>query len=292
VTPAVSALQRVAGHGEILFAPAMFPFASTNLWYGLDDIGSYDAVGLRWHDMLYERVFGVSRSIDEAMPACMAGLQLFGVQTVMGGSGTFSAGTPPALAPAGAIAGFPYYRVPGDGEVSLVGQSIAVAGDGTALRMAASCGLDPDTEVLLDGPAFRPADDRPAGPVRGARLVGQRARIVERRPGELIVDSAAAGPSWLVVRQNWAPGWTATVDGRRSSVQRVDVAFQGVRLAVGRHRVVLVYRPSALTAGTAVSLASIVAGLLVAAAALGDGRRRHHHPGTSAAGLEPAVERR
>lgn len=263
VTPAVAALQRAAGQGEVVFAPAMFPFASTNLWFGLHDVGSYDAVGLRWHDMLYDRVFGVTRSIDEAVPACVARLQLFGVQTVMGGPGTFTAGATRSLPPAGTIAGYPYYRVPGASEVSLVGTSVAERGDGTAMRTVSSCGFDSSANVVIDGPRFLPGDDTPPGPRHGVALGPHAVRVVDLQAGRLAIDTSASRDAWLVVRQTWAPGWQATVDGRSVSVNRVDVSFQGVRVPAGTHRVELTYRPAALTAGTALSLGSVAVGVVL-----------------------------
>ncbi len=51
----------------------------------------------------------------------------------------------------------------------------------------------------------------------------------------------------------WAPGWTATLDGRPVPVVRANFAFRGVAVPAGTHRVELRYRPTRLFAGLWVS---------------------------------------
>ncbi len=74
-------------------------------------------------------------------------------------------------------------------------------------------------------------------------------------------DVLAEAPGLLIRSEAWAPGWTATVDGRRAEVVRVDCALQGVWLEAGDRAVRFVYAPTGFMVGRWVSLA---AGLLVA----------------------------
>lgn len=70
-------------------------------------------------------------------------------------------------------------------------------------------------------------------------------------------------PGMLVVSQSWAPGWKATVDGRRAPVLRADGFVQGVPVGAGAHTVKLVYEAPGLRAGELLSVGTIV-GLLLA----------------------------
>jgi uncharacterized membrane protein YfhO len=72
-----------------------------------------------------------------------------------------------------------------------------------------------------------------------------------------------ARKSVLVVQTPFDRGWEAWQDGRAAAVLKVDVGLLGVALDAGEHKVELSYRNPYLTAGTAVSLASL---LILAAA--------------------------
>jgi hypothetical protein len=77
---------------------------------------------------------------------------------------------------------------------------------------------------------------------------------------ELSVPDGAAGI--VVVTDTVGPGWTATVDGRPTNVVPVDLAFRGLSVPAGPHRVVLEYHPIASSLGL---LLVVVAALGVAA---------------------------
>src|SRR5262249_37762391 len=75
------------------------------------------------------------------------------------------------------------------------------------------------------------------------------------------VAIAATGPGILVLDDRWAPGWSATVDDRTTSVLRVDGILRGVLLASGSHQAIFSYRPAGFWLG--VPLALIVASALI-----------------------------
>ncbi len=56
----------------------------------------------------------------------------------------------------------------------------------------------------------------------------------------------------------FAAGWTAAVDGKRSRVIPVNVAFRGVPLLAGTHRVELRYNPPGFKIGAGISLMSLL----------------------------------
>lgn len=119
--------------------------------------------------------------------------------------------------------------------------------------------LDPafpvrETVLLEDGPGL---EARGASPTTGG------VRVIRWRPGRISLETTAEGPAILLVLQAWEAGWTATVDAQESQVERADFAFQAVRLAAGRHRVELAFRPRGLREGLLLALVGVL-GLVLA----------------------------
>jgi hypothetical protein len=102
----------------------------------------------------------------------------------------------------------------------------------------------------------RLADPRPRVEASG------NARVLETTYGandvSLLVEASRS--SDLLLRDGWAPGWAARVDGE-PAVLRASGRHRSVRVPAGRHRVAMEYRPPGLR------LALGVGGLALAAAA-------------------------
>jgi hypothetical protein len=270
VTPALREVRSVVGQSQVLWTGGSFPPPTTGLWFGLHDIGSYDALGLRWHDDLYQRVFKTPYPSDEAMPACLAELQLFGVQWVVGGDGRFvtpGTGGLPASGQAGTVA---YYRVPRAAQASFVPFAVDAPGDATALATASSCQFDPNQVVLLAGADYRPKDTSPFRPLPGpASGATGTAAVVASSLQSLTIHTSSPTGGWVVVRQAWAPGWRAQLDGSTTlPVRRADVAFQAVEVPAGDHVVELRYQPTSVAVGTGVSITALVGVALAVTVAL------------------------
>jgi hypothetical protein len=111
---------------------------------------------------------------------------------------------------------------------------------------------DPRREIVLEGSAPEPALDGSGHDslVRGAsaRLVG--AFAPERF--ELAVETPV--PGWLVVREAFARGWSATVEGKAAAILPADVAFRGVLVPSGVSRVVFEYSAPGAVPGAVLSL--------------------------------------
>jgi hypothetical protein len=263
-TPAVLAVTKQISNGETLFTGQSFPFASTNLWFGLHDIGSYDAIGFKWHDALYEKAFAVRSPSVERMPACRNVLRLFGVQWVVGGNGMWHSSRGGGLRASTTIRGVPVYRVPESSLVSLVGSAVeSTGGDQRALAAATNCAFNPNRTVILDASSFDASARGTLGETIGTSAAAGTAHIDGQSATQIIVGTSSARRGWLVIRQSYAPGWTARVDGRSVPLMRADVAFQAVEVPAGTHRVVLEYQPHSLSIGFVISLVSVL-GTLVA----------------------------
>ena len=61
-----------------------------------------------------------------------------------------------------------------------------------------------------------------------------------------------------MVTRSWDPGWKAAVDGEEVPLVRADLAFMGVSVPQGEHRVTLTYRPVSFRAGALISALSLI----------------------------------
>jgi hypothetical protein len=142
----------------------------------------------------------------------------------------------------------------------------SVVDDGAlALESVVGRGFDPSITAVVEGdPEISPV----AGSARGT------ATYEEVSPEDVRLEVVANGPSILVVRNTWEPGWEATVDGRPARLVRADFFLQGVPVPEGHHEVRLVYREPAIGRGILGSALAWTALLVlgVAAAVIGRGR--------------------
>jgi hypothetical protein len=126
----------------------------------------------------------------------------------------------------------------------------------------------PDQTALLAWAAHRPAEEADVAGFVGAPPRGVAAApragpkpAVSYRVGDNSVRASTRGEdaALVVVSQNRSDGWTARVDGRAAPVVAVDGALMGVFVPPGDHTVVLRYLPRTFVAGSAISLAALVA---------------------------------
>lgn len=108
------------------------------------------------------------------------------------------------------------------------------------------------------------------GPVADG-LTSGRAAVVEDLPTKVRVRTETAGPGLLVLNDIFAPGWSASVDGRPSPILAANYLARGVPVGPGAHEVLFRYRPPLLAAGWAVALLALAGAV---AAALFERRRR------------------
>ena len=84
----------------------------------------------------------------------------------------------------------------------------------------------------------------------GKEIANGRARVSTRREGiDLFLDVDAAAPAWIVVSQTFWRGWKAEIDGTAAPLHYANLAFVGVRVSAGRHRIALRYRPMSVEVG-------------------------------------------
>jgi hypothetical protein len=130
-----------------------------------------------------------------------------------------------------------------------------------AALTAMSAGLPEDTVVWEGGPAL----------ARGEGAV----RWLEYLPERLVLEAESDRPTALVLAEQFAAGWTATVDGEATPIWPTSVTARGVSLPAGRHRIELRYATPGLREGLFMSAAGL---FLVALLIAVDLRRRTRSP--------------
>jgi membrane protein YfhO len=107
-------------------------------------------------------------------------------------------------------------------------------------------GFDPARDVALEGPRQAACG---AGSVARGRTV----------PGVERYEVQSDGAGYLVMRDSFATGWTATVDGGAAAVLRANGKHRAVAVPAGRHVVELRYDPPGLRLGLALTVLAAVA---------------------------------
>ncbi len=130
----------------------------------------------------------------------------------------------------------------------LVDRILAVDGAAKARKVIAD-GLDlAHAAVVVGGPSatFSGADS------------GQ-VRTIAYEPDRLAVETTAGdGGAFLVLAENFYPGWRAWIDDRPTVIYRTDVAFRGVKIPRGKHSVRMQFDPKTLYWALGMSLISVV----------------------------------
>jgi Bacterial membrane protein YfhO len=103
----------------------------------------------------------------------------------------------------------------------------------------------------------------PTRPLPDGALVTGTARIVQETPEQLVVETDAAMPAYLVVSDSFDPGWSATIDGGPATIYPAYCAFRAVFLPRGKHSVVFQYSPAGFKLGLVISLCGMLAGLVL-----------------------------
>jgi hypothetical protein len=118
--------------------------------------------------------------------------------------------------------------------------------------------IDPHRAAIVEGNADCCAAANSAPPP---------VEVLSYSPGRVMLRATLPTPAYLVAAESWAPGWQARVNGRPVKVYPTNLAFQGLPLGAGRQEVLLEYVPESAYVALAVSAASWLALLYVAARA-------------------------
>ena len=100
--------------------------------------------------------------------------------------------------------------------------------------------------------------------------------IKSYEPNQLKYDVVTQKGGVVVFAENYYPGWTATVDGQPVEVGRVDYILRAIKVAPGKHEIVLSFFPTTVDVTERIAYASyaILLAVVLLLAYLGWRRRK------------------
>lgn len=108
-------------------------------------------------------------------------------------------------------------------------------------------------------------DGAPSGWIGEAGTTGAGlARFEVDDPEHLVIEVDASARGFLVLADQYFPGWRAQVNGTEMPIMRANYLFRAVEVPAGKSRVELRYLPPSLLAGVAISAATAMVLLLLA----------------------------
>jgi hypothetical protein len=96
------------------------------------------------------------------------------------------------------------------------------------------------------------------GEMRVRELAPGEVRVVSYAASAVRLRTRSAGEGFLVAGEAWYPGWEARIDGQPARLYAADVAFRGLRVPAGEHRVEMRFVPRILYRSAAVSLLALL----------------------------------
>ena len=207
--------------------------ANIGLWGGL----SSDLPAGRLLDMLAVRRVAVN-----------PGSEMFGVKEV-GGKLTFSYDAARFRQVLQARTASVFESVCAMPRAYFVSRARRVSGTAQAVEEIMKPGFDPLKEVLLERDFAGMVDE-----VNGSATV----EFIEDLPERIVLRTNSTGPGFVVLADQFYPGWTAKVDGKPTPIYRANGLFRSVPIVGGEQRIEFDYRPISFRAGSAISLLTLV----------------------------------
>jgi hypothetical protein len=114
--------------------------------------------------------------------------------------------------------------------------------------------FNPAEEVILEEkPSL--ASYEPSG---GSHNSKESVEIITYEPNEIIIEvTVKEKPKFLVLADNYYPGWEVAVDGKKDKIYKADFILRGVYLLPGEHRVRFFFNPLSFKIGSLISLLTI-----------------------------------
>lgn len=80
--------------------------------------------------------------------------------------------------------------------------------------------------------------------INGSSKLSQgTARIIEYNPNKVSIKAVTKGDAFLVLTDNYYPGWKATVNGKNAKIYKANYSFRGVFVPKGESNVIFTYVP-------------------------------------------------
>lgn len=136
------------------------------------------------------------------------------------------------------------------------------------LRRPDQSNFDPGTLTVLEHNSSREVGPSPTSSDNPA--TGTEAAFLEDTPNYIAITATTGGARFLVLTDQFYPGWRARIDGRPTEIFRANGLFRAVLVPAGKHLLEFQFSPASVKAGVILNLAAlaIIASMMIAAAAL------------------------
>lgn len=104
--------------------------------------------------------------------------------------------------------------------------------------------FDPRTTILLP-------DGTPSLPITQATYA--KATILSYTPNKIVINTDSDAAQLLFLSDAYAPGWNATIDGKKTNIYPANYAFRSLAIPAGVHRIEMVYTPNSIIIGAILS---------------------------------------
>jgi len=118
-------------------------------------------------------------------------------------------------------------------------------------------------QVAADAAKTAVVEDVSLAQAQSVSSGGGTVQFIKSAATDVTLDVAARSPSFLVLADSYYPGWEATIDGRGSQIFATDLAFEGVFVPAGTHRIEFHYGPQSFRVGLVIALLALVTLVLV-----------------------------
>jgi hypothetical protein len=145
----------------------------------------------------------------------------------------------------------------------VVHQAVVADNADTVLAYLRAADFNPQGLLVLENDQSLPSLIHDVASAAQSQDAQDMVVITHHSPASIEIQANLNSPGFLVLLDNYYPGWQAYVDGQRASIVRAYYFARAVHLDAGAHTVRFVYRPLSFYGGVGLA----VAGLLIIAAA-------------------------
>lgn len=79
-------------------------------------------------------------------------------------------------------------------------------------------------------------------------------KLIKYEAGKIDIKTQTSNNSFLVLSDNYYPGWKAKIDGNNTNIYRTNYTFRGIVVPKGEHKIEFSYEPNSLKVGIMISL--------------------------------------
>ncbi len=95
--------------------------------------------------------------------------------------------------------------------------------------------------------------------LRASGAQGDSISVIKYEAERVVIQTTTETPGYLILTDEYYPGWLATVDGQPAAITRAYGLFRAVALQPGAHTVEFRFDPPALKLGVMVSALTLIA---------------------------------